>query len=113
MYSFGVRSIGGREPGSRGAGEPGEPEGAAAPSPSVLPSFRPSVLASLRLCVFTYSQSPSFPPSLPYPDSRYPPNPLAASNRLVQLTHTVPALSRGAMSSEVLRFSLQTLAASP
>jgi hypothetical protein len=62
---------------------------------------------------FTYSHSPSFPPSRPYPDSRYPPNPLAASNMLVQLTHTVPALSCGAMSSAVLRFSLQTLAASP
>src|SRR6266542_7174383 len=66
--------------------------------------------ASLRLCVLTYSHSPSFPPSRPYPDSRSPPNPLAASNRLVQLTQTVPALSCGATSSAVLRFSLHTLA---
>src|SRR5687767_802920 len=74
--------------------------------PAVEPSSRPAVF-------FTYSQSPSLPPSLPNPDSLYPPNPLAASNMLVQLTQTVPALSCGAISSAVLRFSLHTLAARP
>src|SRR5213595_146329 len=62
---------------------------------------------------FTYSHLPSFPPSRPKPDSRYPPNPEAASNRLVQLIHTTPALILGATSSARLMFSVQTLAASP
>src|SRR6058998_672433 len=62
---------------------------------------------------FKYSNIPSFPPSLPNPDSRYPPNPEAASNRLVELIHTTPALSLGATSSARLMFSDQTLAASP
>src|SRR5688500_459290 len=74
--------------------------------PAVEPSSRPAVF-------FTYSHSPSRPPSLPNPDSLYPPNPLAASNMLVQLTQTVPALSCGAISSAVFRFSLHTLAARP
>src|SRR5213080_1361965 len=60
-----------------------------------------------------YSHIPSFPPSRPNPDSRYPPNPEAASNRLVQLTHTTPALILGATSSARLMFSVHTLAASP
>src|SRR2546426_2391372 len=62
---------------------------------------------------FRYSHIPSFPPSRPNPDSRYPPNPEAASNRLVQLTHTTPALILGATSSARLMFSVHTLAASP
>src|SRR5256714_9771179 len=62
---------------------------------------------------FKYSHIPSFPPSRPNPDSRYPPNPEAASNRLVQLIHTTPALIFGATSSARLMFSVHTLAASP
>src|SRR3989441_5082420 len=62
---------------------------------------------------FRYSHIPSFPPSRPNPDSRYPPNPDAASNRFVQLIHTTPALIFGATSSARLMFSVQTLAASP
>src|SRR6185437_3830334 len=62
---------------------------------------------------FRYSHIPSFPPSRPNPDSRYPPNPEAASNKLVQLTHTTPALILGATSSARLMFSVHTLAASP
>src|SRR2546426_5397107 len=62
---------------------------------------------------FRYSHMPSFPPSRPNPDSRYPPNPEAASNRFVQLIHTTPALIFGATSSARLMFSVQTLAASP
>src|SRR5712691_3411025 len=60
-----------------------------------------------------YSHIPSFPPSRPNPDSRYPPNPEAASNRLVQLIHTTPALILGATSNARLMFSVHTLAASP
>src|SRR3989442_3156750 len=56
---------------------------------------------------------PSRPPSRPNPDSRYPPNPEAASNRLVQFTHTTPALILGATSRARLMFSVHTLAASP
>src|SRR5712671_4291384 len=68
---------------------------------------------------FKYSHIPSFPPpppqppSRPNPDSRYPPNPDAASNRLVQLIHTTPALILGATSSARLMFSVHTLAARP
>src|SRR6059036_754735 len=62
---------------------------------------------------FKYSHIPSFPPSRPNPDSRYPPNPAAASNRLVQFTHTTPALIFGAMSRARLMFSVHTLAARP
>src|SRR5881296_1434710 len=62
---------------------------------------------------FRYSHIPSFPPSRPKPDSRYPPNPDAASNRLVQLIQTTPALIFGATSSPRLMFSVHTLAASP
>src|SRR6266849_445279 len=61
----------------------------------------------------TYSHIPSRPPSRPNPDSRYPPNPDAASNRLVQLIHTTPALIFGATSRARLMFSVQTLAARP
>src|SRR2546426_3550324 len=64
-------------------------------------------------CSLRYSHIPSFPPSRPNPDSRYPPNPDAASNRLVQLIHTTPALILGATSSARLMFSVHTLAASP
>src|ERR1043166_3558645 len=105
MYSFGVRSISGSGGGEEREASRG-PRAACGAASLLAASFSPAPR-------ITYSQSPSLPPSLPYPDSRYPPNPLAASNRLGQLTHTPPALSRGAMSSAVLRFSLQTLAASP
>src|SRR2546422_5059797 len=57
---------------------------------------------------FTYSHIPSLPPSRPKPDSRYPPNPDAASNRLVQLIQTTPALIFGATSSARLMFSVHT-----
>src|SRR3989442_8450714 len=60
-----------------------------------------------------YSYIPSLPPSLPKPDSRYPPNPEAASNRLVELIQTTPAFSFGATSSARLMFSDHTLAARP
>src|SRR6266581_2345802 len=60
-----------------------------------------------------YSHIPSRPPSRPNPDSRYPPNPLAASNTFVQLIHTTPALIFGATSSARLMFSVHTLAARP
>src|SRR3954454_21261787 len=66
-----------------------------------------------RTAHFTYSLNPSRPPSRPKPLSRYPPKPLAASNTLVQLIQTVPALSCGATSNARLMFSLQTLAARP
>src|SRR6266498_1251688 len=66
-----------------------------------------------RVPGFKYSHIPSRPPSRPNPDSRYPPNPDAASNRLVQLIHTTPALIFGATSSARLTFSVHTLAASP
>src|SRR5690242_20914758 len=48
---------------------------------------------------FRYSHIPSLPPSRPNPDSRYPPNPAAASKRFVELIQTTPALILGAMSS--------------
>src|SRR6266498_1250137 len=75
-------------------------------APRTLPSPEPHA-------GFRYSHIPSFPPSRPNPDSRYPPNPDAASNRLVQLIHTTPALIFGATSSARLMFSVHTLAASP
>src|SRR5437879_10402002 len=40
-------------------------------------------------------------------------NPAAASKRLVQFTHTTPALIRGAISRARLMFSVHTLAARP
>src|ERR1051325_4629528 len=64
-------------------------------------------------CRLRSSPIPSRPPPRPNPDSRYPPNPDAASNRLVQLIHTTPALILGATSSARLLFSVHTLAASP
>src|SRR6267378_4936552 len=60
-----------------------------------------------------YSYRPSRPPSRPYPLSLYPPNPDAASNRFVLLTHTTPAFNCAATCSATLMLSLQTLAASP
>src|SRR5262245_10723123 len=62
---------------------------------------------------FKYSYIPSRPPSRPNPDSRYPPNPDAASKRLVEFIQTTPAFSFGATSSARLMFSDHTLAASP
>src|SRR5215831_2848010 len=52
-----------------------------------------------------YSHIPSRPPSRPNPLSRYPPKPAAASKRLVEFTHTTPALIFGAMSSARLMLS--------
>src|SRR5215469_12275784 len=60
-----------------------------------------------------YSSRPSRPPSRPYPLSRYPPNPHAASNKFVQLTQTTPAFSWAATCSATLTFSLHTQDASP
>ena len=60
-----------------------------------------------------YSSRPSRPPSRPYPLSRYPPKPQAASNRFVQFTHTTPALSCAATCSATLMFSLHTHDARP
>src|SRR3989440_12458772 len=68
--------------------------------------------SAFRVC-WRSPHTPSFPPSPPTPASRYPPNPDAASNRLVQLIHTTPALILGATSSARLMFSVHTLAASP
>src|SRR5687767_16037973 len=104
MKSFGVRSIGGR----------------AELDPGPLPRFAAAGmtratfagLPGLPEC-FTYSHMPSRPPSRPKPDSRYPPNPAAASKRLVEFTHTTPALIFGAMSRARLMLSVQTLAARP
>src|SRR5438045_8788713 len=53
-------------------------------------------------CGLRYSHIPSFPPSRPNPDSRYPPNPDAASNRFVQLIHTTPTLISVATSTATL-----------
>src|SRR5579859_6212848 len=60
-----------------------------------------------------YSSIPSRPPSRPYPLSRYPPNPQAASNRFVLFTHTTPALTCAATCRATFTLSLHTLAASP
>ena len=56
---------------------------------------------------------PSMPPSLPKPLSLYPPNPHAASNKLVELIHITPAFILGAISRARLMFSDQILAAKP
>src|SRR6266487_3814781 len=81
---------------------PASASGRAATTLPPLPSFPPFPPPSH----LTYSLSPSLPPSRPNPLSRYPPKPLAASNRLVQLIQTVPAWSCGATSSARLIFSL-------
>src|SRR5579884_4156954 len=60
-----------------------------------------------------YSSRPSRPPSRPYPLSRYPPKPQAASNKFVQFTQTTPALSCAATCRATLMFSLQTHEAKP
>src|ERR1700756_894574 len=60
-----------------------------------------------------YSSRPSRPPSRPYPLSRYPPKPQAASNRLVQFTQTTPAFNCAATCNATLMLSLQTQEASP
>src|SRR5260370_40867336 len=62
---------------------------------------------------FRYSYIPSLPPSLPKPDSRYPPNPAASSYRFVELIQTTPAFSFGDTSSARLMFSDQRPAANP
>src|SRR2546426_2546912 len=104
MNSLYVRSIGG-SPGERGARSAERGTGRAR-------LFRVPTSA-FGVSAFKYSHIPSSPPSRPNPDSRYPPNPEAASNRLVQFTHTTPALILGATSSARLMFSVHTLAASP
>src|SRR5712691_3225843 len=82
--------------------------------PAGLGSFRvPTSALRVSQLGFKYSHIPSRPPSRPKPDSRYPPNPDAASNRFVQLIHTTPALIFGATSRARLMFSVHTLAASP
>src|SRR5206468_4555381 len=101
------RSIGGRGNGDGGREAVFPRFGAALCEPtSPFPCPRPHT--GLR-----YAHIPSFPPSRPNPDSRYPPNPLAASNTFVQLIHTTPALIFGATSSARLMFSVHTLAARP
>src|SRR5690348_218516 len=107
MKSLYVRSIGGsREPGAGGSLEtrPFERAAGFGTGCSLLPA---------PCSRFKYSHIPSRPPSRPNPDSRYPPNPEAASNRLVQLTQTTPALIFGPTSSARLMFSVHTLAARP
>src|SRR5947207_405854 len=101
MKSLGVRSIAGRL-------DPGSSPRLAAPGMTAAGGLRRG--DALR---FTYSHIPSRPPSRPKPDSRYPPNPDDASKRLVEFTHTTPALIFGAMSSARLMLSVQTLAARP
>src|SRR5688572_18459497 len=125
MNSFGVRLIGGTE------ARPAAASLAAAPRPRAAPfraprgttprivgcssplSFLPPPTPNRRPATLTYSHIPSRPPSRPNPLSRYPPNPLDASNRLVELIHTTPALIFGAMSSARLMLSVQMLAARP
>ena len=60
-----------------------------------------------------YALIPSTPPSLPNPLSLYPPNPQAASNKLVELIHITPAFILGAISRARLIFSDHILAAKP
>src|ERR1017187_3249488 len=111
-----MKFLGVRSPGGVRAAEPGVARRASGvfwrdafdPRPSTPDSRPPHCQSALR-----YSHIPSRPPSRPYPDSLYPPNPAAASNRLVQLIHTTPALTFGATSSARLMFSLHTLDASP
>src|SRR5258708_29006621 len=88
-------------------------EGGAVPAVALRAFARWGLGRSRSQFVFRYSHIPSFPPSRPNPDSRYPPKPEAASNRLVQFTHTTPALILRATSSARLMFSVHTLAASP
>src|ERR1019366_7563023 len=98
--------------------DPGRPERSDEPSSPPAGSFAALRMTALRSFLapcftFKYSYIPSRPPSRPYPLSRYPPKPAAASNMLVHLIQTVPALSRGATSGARLIFSLHPLAASP
>src|SRR5512135_2901116 len=108
MKSLGVRSIAGS--GDWGVVRSGSRE-APVPTGAVASDSPPPT--PLSHSGFRYSNIPSRPPSRPNPDSRYPPNPDAASNRFVQLIHTTPALIFGATSSARLMFSVHTLAASP
>src|SRR5829696_9143178 len=108
MYSLAVRSMGGSE---------GPPlrDFSGFGAFVFRSSFRETApfFASFSQRGFTYSHSPSLPPSRPKPLSLYPPNPAPASNRLVLLIHTVPACTLGAMSSARLMLSVHTLAARP
>src|SRR5712691_5677384 len=107
MNNLYVRSIGG-SPSGNGTGETG--------NVGVVAATFPVSRFSFPVCSdsgFRYSYIPSRPPSRPNPDSRYPPNPDAASNRFVELIQTTPALSLGATSRARLMFSVQTLAARP
>src|SRR5579864_4980253 len=76
-----------------------------------------SPLGNLGACLnqagSMYSSKPSRPPSRPYPLSRYPPKPQAASNKFAQFTHTTPALICAATCSATLMLSLHTHDASP
>src|SRR5947208_16487903 len=96
-----------------GSGEPGAVRSLAVRALERVVGFERDCSLLPAPCSLKYSHMPSRPPSRPNPDSRYPPNPEAASNRLVQLTHTTPALILGATSSARLMFSVHTLAASP
>src|SRR5437764_12285152 len=110
MNSLYVRSIGG----IRGSGL-----GTRDAACGILRFARPTVAPEPRApspeprSGFPYSHIPSFPPSRPNPDSRYPPNPDAASHRFVQLIPTQPALILGATASASVMSSVPTLAATP
>src|SRR5262245_13167741 len=111
MNSLGVRSIGGITLIARCSAE------SVRGTSSFLrdPVLRVTGLARSAACLacLRYSHMPSRPPSRPNPLSRYPPNPADASNRFVELIHTTPLLSFGAMSSARLMLSVHTLAARP
>src|SRR5271165_4212842 len=72
-----------------------------------------NVGACLNQAGSMYSSKPSRPPSRPYPLSRHPPKPQAASNIFVQFTQTTPALSCAATCSATLMLSLHTHDARP
>src|SRR5690606_23236494 len=126
MYIFGVRSMPGgsseASAPSRSGPAPGEPLAAAlaagvspsaGPDGLVGPAVPPVQAAAARRCHAgrKYSNMPSRPPSRPKPLSLYPPNPAAASNKLVELIHTTPACTLAATSRARLMFSVQMLAA--
>src|SRR6267142_752369 len=109
MNNLYVRSMGGRAPelGTR------KSERGTGTSDSAVTFRVPRSAFAFSQSALRYSHIPSLPPSRPKPDSRYPPNPEAASNRLVELIQTTPALSLGATPSARLMFSVHTLAARP
>src|SRR5438046_1614220 len=83
MKSFGVRSIGGS---ALGAERSALSELAALAFDEGAALRDRSALTAERSARRTYSHIPSRPPSRPKPDSRYPPNPAAASNKFVEFT---------------------------